>query len=474
MTESKSSQLNDSKFSVNKVFWPLYLLAGFQSLAFGGLIVLVVPLSFMIWPNDSYHALEMGIMITALFWFSSLGGLLFGRLIDKFNRIRIIFIISIFRGISMIMLGFAAEGRGFNTWLYFILFVSLFAFFAGGSWPSIVSLSNDIVPKSHRSRFFGAMGVVMGLSTSFGFLAASVFFQFGYWRYYFWSIGILVIFAGFTFLFHVKEPKRGAQQEELIHIIRNGIEYDFKIDRKLMKKTMLSKTNVVALIEGVFTCILMGSIYLLILPYIQTPPHNLSPVFTGLFMIMFGLTGGLIGQVFLARISDKMATNHPIRRIFFIILSLSVGILTFALIFFIPLPHLSVEQGKDIPYLLSSPMVWIMGTLFFISSTISSLYMINQAPIIQDINLPEAQGKIASYNQLLENIGMGIGPLLVGILLTLNNNYQTVILIVISLIIPGITLWILALRWYPEDRNEIKKILEERADTLKARHEKSQ
>ena len=169
-----------------------------------------------------------------------------------------------------------------------------------------------------------------------------------------------------------------------------------------------------------------------------------------------------------------MAANHPIRRIFFIILSLSVGILTFALIFFIPLPHLSVEQGKDIPYLLSSPIVWVMGTLFFISSTISSLYMVNQAPIIQDINLPEAQGKIASYNQLLENIGMGIGPLLVGILLTLTNNYQTVILIVIILIIPGITLWILALRWYPEDRNEIKKILEERAEILKARHEKSQ
>jgi len=102
------------------------------------------------------------------------------------------------------------------------------------------------------------------------------------------------------------------------------------------------------------------------------------------------------------------------------------------------------------------------------------LYMVNQAPIIQDINLPEAQGKITSYNQLLENIGLGIGPLLVGILLTLTNNYQTVILIVLLFIIPGITLWILALRWYHQDRIEIKKILEERADTLKARHEKSQ
>ncbi len=363
MNESSSDQINDSEFSLSKIFWPLYLLGGLQSLAFGGLIVLVVPLSFMIWPNEPYHALEMGILITALFWVASLGGILFGMLIDKFNRTKILFLISIFRGISMIMLGFATEGNGFSTWLYFLLYVSVFAFFAGGSWPSIVSLSNDIVPKSHRSRFFGALGIMMGLFTSFGFLAASAFFQYGYWRFYFWGIGILVLIAGFIFLFHLSEPKRGAQQEELFHIIQNGIEYDFKIDRKLMKKTMLSKTNLVALIEGISTCILMGSIYLLILPYIQTPPHNLSPIFTGLFMIMFGLTGGFIGQIFLAKLSDKVAENHPIRRIFFIIISLGVGILSFALIFFIPLPHLTIEQGKDIPYLLSSGSPLIM-TLF--------------------------------------------------------------------------------------------------------------
>jgi len=37
----------------------------------------MVPLSFIIWSNEPYHALEMGIFISALFWFSSLGGNLF-------------------------------------------------------------------------------------------------------------------------------------------------------------------------------------------------------------------------------------------------------------------------------------------------------------------------------------------------------------------------------------------------------------
>ena len=473
MEKASQNLENNSKFSLNKIFWPFYLLGGFQSLAFGGLIVLVVPLSYIIWPDEPYHPIEMGILIASLFWFSSIGGILFGILIDKFNRIKIVFIISLFRGMSMIMLGFALEGKGTSTWFYFLAFIITFAFFTGGSWPSIVSLSNDIVPKSHKSRFFGIYGIVMGLFTTFGFLIGSAFVQYGFWRFYFWWIGISIILAGSIVFAKIIEPKRGAQQEELILIIQNGIKYDFKIDKKMMKKTMLSKTNMASLLEGIFTNLLMGSLFLLILPYIQTEPHNLSPVFTGIFMVVFGLTGGLIGQIFLAKVSDKVAIKHPIIRIYFIIFSLSLGIFTFILLFFLPLPHLTVEQGKDIQYLFSSPMVWVMGILFFISSTIQSLFLVNQAPVLQEINLPEAQGKISSWNQCLEAIGFGAGPLIVGILLSLSNlNYQLTVVIISLLIIPGVMLWIFALKWYSKDKEEIKQILEERAKQLKSKNNK--
>ncbi|MFX1392308.1 MAG: hypothetical protein ACFFAH_01925, partial [Promethearchaeota archaeon] len=280
-----------------------------------------------------------------------------------------------------------------------------------------------------------------------------------------------ILIAGFIFFFHIKEPKRGGQQEELIHLLKDdSIKYDFQIDRKTMKKTMLSKTNIVALVEGIFTNILMGSLYLLVLPYIQTEPHNLSPVFTGVFMITFGLTGGLIGQFFLAKLSDKVAVNHPIIRIYFIIISLSVGVLTFVFLFFLPLPHLTVEEGRDIPYLFSISLIWIMGMLFFTSSLISSLYLVNQAPLLQEINLPEAQGKITSWNQLLENIGFGAGPLIVGILLSISGvNYQVTVIIISLLIIPGVLLWFLSLKWYLKDKQLIKSILEQRANELKNR-----
>ena len=473
MTKKSSNITDNPDFSINKTFWSLFLLGGFQSLAYGGLMILIVPLSFIMWGSDEpYHALEMGILLTALFWLSSIAGIIFGTLIDKYSRKKILFLISIFRGISMTMLGFAAEGKGLETWTYFLIFTCIFAIFAGGSWPSIVSLSNDIVPKDYRSRFFGALGLVMGLFTTLGFFVASWLVQYGFWRLYFWGLGFAIIISGLVFFKHMEEPKRGAQQEELFHVLKDDdtVEYDFKIDREMMKKTMLSRTNIVALIEGISSNILMGSVVIMILPYIQTPPHNFSLVFTSLFLIIFGLTGGLAGQIAFSELSDKVSKDHPIRRIYFIIFSLIVGTLTFVAIFFIPLPHLTVAQGKDVLYMFSLPIIWIWGILFFTSNMISTLFMVNQGPILQEINLPEAQGKVTSWNQLVEGIGWGIGALIVGILLvTTGRNYQLTILVLMILIIPGILLWFLALRWYPEDLKEIKRILEERAEELQSR-----
>ena len=132
-------ELNDSHQSYNKLIWPVYLLNGFNSIAFAGIIILMVPLSSLIWPGEPYHALEMGILMTTLLWTSSFSGLFLGRLIDKYSRVKILLIISIARSFCMIMLGFAIAGQGIQTWWYFFIFVLIFALFAGGSYPAIVS-----------------------------------------------------------------------------------------------------------------------------------------------------------------------------------------------------------------------------------------------------------------------------------------------------------------------------------------------
>ncbi|MHA1658969.1 MAG: MFS transporter, partial [Promethearchaeota archaeon] len=426
-----------------------------------------VPMSQIFWPEDAYHALEMGILITTLFWTSSITGIVFGRLIDKWSRKRILFVISIFRGFSMLMLAFAIEGEGLQTWWYFFIFIFIFASFAGGSYPAIVSIAHDVVPLNKRSQFFGIFGIIMSIFTMIGFLISGYLVQEGYWRFFFGGIGVAILLAGLILIFCVNEPKRGVLREELSDVLKGGAEYDFQIDRKTMRETMLSKTNVVALIEGIFTNVFLGSLNILILPFMMSEPHYFSPLAMGVFLVFFGLSGGLIGQILLARISDKFSAKNHARRLYFIVFALIAGMLSFIVMFFLPLPHLTIEQGKDIPHLFSLPVIWLMGIIFLSSSSISSLYSVNQGPILQEINLPEAQGQIVSWNQFLENIGYGAGPLIAGILISFSGqNYQMIALIIGVFSIPGIALWLIAVRWYPEDKKSISRILKERSESL--------
>jgi hypothetical protein len=94
--------------------------------------------------------------------------------------------------------------------------------------------------------------------------------------------------------------------------------------------------------------------------------------------------------------------------------------------------------------------------------------MVNQSPVLQEINLPEAQGQIISWNQFLENLGRGIGPSLSGlILVATSNNYQLTILLITLCILPGVILWSMAVKWFPQDASNIREILANRAEFLR-------
>ncbi|MFX1490190.1 MAG: MFS transporter [Promethearchaeota archaeon] len=452
-------------------YWALYFLTGFFSLAFSGIFILIVPLSSLFWPTEPYHAFEMGLLISSMFWANSLSGLVFGRLIDKYNRTKILFIIAIVRGISMIMLSFTVIGLGFHSWLYFFIFTTIIGISAGGNYPTIASLSQDMIPLNFRSRFFVIRNIIRSAFSLPGFLLTGLLILLNLWRLFFILTGVFMIIMGLLMFLTIDEPKRGLQRKELSDILReDSISYKYKLSFKMARKTLLSKTNLVALIEGIFTSVFMGSLTILFLPYLQTSPHNISPFVTGAFMALFGLSGGLILKYFLGRFSDRYSEKNSIRRIYFIILSLAIGAITFIVIFYLPLPYFTIEEGKNLLLFFSFPVIWVMGIVETISSSISSLYEVNQPPVLQEINLPEAQGQIVSLNRLLESIGWGSGPLITGIFILLSGtNYQLVALIIGIFALPGIILWILSIKWYQNDKNTISLILKERAEILETR-----
>jgi predicted MFS family arabinose efflux permease len=109
----------------------------------------------------------------------------------------------------------------------------------------------------------------------------------------------------------------------------------------------------------------------------------------------------------------------------------------------------------------------LIGIILFSIRATLGIYHINQSPIIQNVNLPESQGTVSAWNQFLETIGMGLGPFIAGIILTVyNQNYLLTAIVSLLVGIPSAFAWLLARRWIQNDIAQINNLLGERADDL--------
>ena len=269
-----------------------------------------------------------------------------------------------------------------------------------------------------------------------------------------------------AFFFQV--PKRGIQEKELRDVLEESeVEYEYRINKDTMKSTLLSPTNLFIFLEGIFTNVFFGVLNLVILPYIQSPPKNISPSNSSLFILIFGVPGALFGTLYLAKLSDKYGSKNIKSRITFIIISISSSFLFFVLLFVLPLPNLTPAEGNNMGILFDYPIFWLMGIILFFSRTVMSVFRINQQPLIQEINLPEAQGTIRSWNQLVEIASFGSGPVIAGWLLeNSNNDYLGSMLQMTWFIIPGILFWFFTYKTVERDKNRISNILHDRAVEL--------
>lgn len=360
-------------------------------------------------------------------------------------------------------------GHGNEDYLIWILNRAMIGLFMSGGGPNIQSLASDLLSKDEKSKFFGLISLVWSIAQVSALIISAFLFQYGYWRYYYLVCSILYFCLAIYILAIFKEPKRGIQEHALKEVVsRDDVTYTYKMDKETTKKVLFSRTNLLVFAEGIFSGIFFGVIDLVMLPYIQSSPRNISPSMTGLFMLLFGIPGAIIGNIFFARISDKYGKKDIKNRITLIIFSFCSAIILIILMFLIPLPALTKVEGNSVNTLWLYPIFFAFGIVIFFNSMLFSLFSMNQPVIIQEINLPEGQGTIRSLNQFVEIASYGAGPMIAGyLLITLNYDYLGVILRVLLIGIPGILMWIPVYWTITKDRNTITEILEIRAKELK-------
>jgi len=448
-----------------KRFWPLFYIEACMRISVAGLLLNMVGLSQIIWPGDDFHSLEFGVIISAKLTILSITGVIFGILTDRFSR----------KKLMIMCLGIMAAGdiiAGFSVqpWMLvqFIACYSIVGAGQGGIEPIITSIANDDCHQHFRSRFFGTLEISRQLALICGMFVSAVMIDLGLWQLYFWLIGAIVLSACVISVIVLHEPARGFQAHESLKqvISTTTAKYGYKLTPGTVKSTIFSRTNVLAFVEGIFTWILFSVAIYLIYPWIQDQ-HHVTATSTSMLMAVFGVPGVIIGAIGFSRMSDRLAKRSIKFRVYMITGSILALFVIVILLFVIPMPDVGTIDAGDLTLIFRYPIFIVFGVLLFMMRALFSVYHINQTPVLQAINLPEAQGFISSANQFLETIGYGIGPLLAGVLLlATNNDYPATALISLFIGLPSVTMWLLATRWINGDVARVNEILQIRAGEM--------
>ena len=415
-----------------------------------------------------YQSVEMGILLSSGIWASAFSTLAFGILADRLSRRALFSTMMAGLGAGCIANAFVPADQGIVTFSLFVACNIVRGAFSGGIWPVIASFTNDALQKDERSKFFALLNIVLLIFPFIGMVSSALLVQAGLWKLLFTILGIPAIAGVVLDSVWLSEPKRGLQQAELHDTLANTDKhYAFKLTWETLRSNVFSSTNVYAILEGIFTAVVLGIADLLIIPYLQAPPHNISSLMTSIVMIVFGTPGVLFGSIGFAGISDRLGKRHVKYRIYLLILSIVGIMIVVNLVMFMPLASLDVTQGNDIVLLFSLPVLWVIGLLMVGSRALAGLYNINQPVILQEINLPESQGLISSINNFTAGLGSGAGPVLAGLLLTaFNQGFQAVALICIPLGCTGAVLWLLATIHVDRDLQRLSAVLKQRVQAL--------
>ncbi|MFX0098994.1 MAG: MFS transporter [Candidatus Hodarchaeota archaeon] len=427
--------------------------------------------TLIFWPKDAYiHYSELAFAFGLMYILGAITKLLAGYLADRHPRMRLLSFYYIFQFLAFTCFGFVPEGLGITSYLVFLIIVIFRELFTA---VEVISSSyiDDAIEEENRSQFYGIAGVIAYAMSIPAMLVIPLLFR-GSWRFYFWIVGIIGICIGVIMRIKGKEPKRGAEKGELKNILAIGdAEYKYKLNKETIKATVLSKTNLIILFEGLFTQMMLAVPASIFYAFIESQPRNISPLTVSLMGLFFAIPGGLFGAMAFSKFSDRVAKKDIKNRVLVLFTSIICFYAGWFVIFFLPYPALTPAQGDNLVTVLSFPTYWAGSALVFIGYTLMSVFGINQRPLVQKINLPEAQGAVMAANSFLEVLSTGIGSIIAGVFyIVFGENYFLTIGIMLTLGSIGACMWLLCLKYIDNDVERVSTILKDRAKEIENSH----
>lgn len=354
----------------------------------------------------------------AFFLVGSPASLALGVASDRFHRIRLLFLVILLGEIPCLA---AYWARTFEQLVALRCFAGVSI---GGCVPLLYSLCGDMF--SSRSRHLAATGVTMcvGGGIAFGqILSGFVGERYG-WRAVFPAVAIPAIVAGFTVLCVVPEPERGGQEdvvkqhrEVCLTEIRDSkavggnvefeeicsedvpvMKYDAHFSFALLLEQMKKPCNALILGQGLWGTIPWSILNTFMVDYLHAN-KSLSLSVSTAGVSAFG-AGAMLGTMGGGWMGQRMHNKESLRPL----LPLAIGCAT--ALAAVPLYYaVALESyGRD---------NWGLYACALLSGLSSGVSPPNIRALLLCVNPPETRGSIFSLYSHTDDVGRGLGPIIV-------------------------------------------------------------
>ncbi|MGL4369793.1 MAG: MFS transporter [Spirochaetota bacterium] len=393
----------------------------------------------------------LGGQISLLYWI--IGGVVtlgIGYLTDIISRKNLFSIAVLFSGAACLLSAFVSDGMGGYEqfkWLRAITGIGI-----GASLPLTFSLIGDLFDAKHRAEAAGVMALAMGLGTAVGqLLAGFTGTEYG-WRFSFIAVSIPRFIFLALFFFTVKEPARGRSEADLKALIESGQTYDKKINLTEYLNLFKIRTNLLMFLQGIPGTVPWG-VFFIYLNDFFAQEKGFTVEMATLIVMAFGASA-ILGGFFGGLIGNWVYNKKPY------LVPVLCGVTT--IIGCIPVYFLVAFPPQQ------NPSALIPVLLGLIAGFVVTITGPNVRLMLMNVNAPETRGSIFSLFNLTDDLGKGLGPWVISLLIaaTAGNREFAFQMANLFWLACG-SILLLAVFTFPKDEANMNRLMKERAAQMK-------
>lgn len=421
--------------------------------------MLMVPSVPLIMGEFGKTEADVGLIGSMFIFTGAIIALIWGYLADSYERKYLVIFTIVIGEIPCLLTGYV------RTYQELFIIRSLTGLGIGGIMPLIFSMIGDVVSERERTTAAAWVGLAEGLGQAGGMLLSGnlsespiTFLGASGWRLPFVIAAIPNFFIVPIFWLACREPVRGGGEIELKKYLEMGREYTRRIKLGDYISILKNRTNLYFFLQSIPGTVGWGVLPNWIIAYYvmeKKVPISLATnlmFILGLGMIMGGFFGGIIGN-------KLHAINKKYSPILCGVTTL-LAVVFFFLVLHYPLPPIVVNVAQ-----MTGPLLLGIVAGFLVTITSS-----NVRAMVLNVNPPENRGAIMSLFSLTDSVGIGLGPLLGGIMIVRMGYVSAMDFATLCWIPCGMIFLFLLTPQYPRDAARLDAVMKERAMEMEKKY----